>query len=301
MKITGENMNALYRRALSELVLNPEYETSPRGAKIKERINVTLELTDPRNRIVSLPNRKLSLRYLAGELAFYFALSDDLNFISNYSKFWNNISDDGSTVNSCYGKKLMEHNLHPNQKYPGSQLSYAVDQLLKDRDSRKAISLIYSPENTDMDTKDNPCTMYLQFFIRNNKLCLIVNMRSNDIWFGFSYDLPFFTIIQELVYVVLRAQYKDLELGNYLHNAGSFHLYEKDFEKAELLIAEDNEMELFNPPAMPEMTDSTWYQLGRFLTSELLLRSGKTSDAYEHVVYTQDPFVRRISQYLFEE
>lgn len=52
-------------------------------------------------------------------------------------------------------------------------------------------------------------------------------MRSNDLWFGFPYDVFQFTCMQILMSMEL-----ELELGTYTHIAGSLHLYERDYRKS---------------------------------------------------------------------
>lgn len=75
-------------------------------------------------------------------------------------------------------------------------------------------------------TKDFPCTMYFQIFIRNNKLHWITNMRSQDIYYGMRNDIYCFTELQKLLTKEL-----DLELGKYYHHCGSLHLYESQWNK----------------------------------------------------------------------
>lgn len=87
--------------------------------------------------------------------------------------------------------------------------------------------------------KDFPCTMYAQFFIRENKLMCLVYMRSNDAWFGIPSDIPFFTLVHQMVRNELLKTYHDLVLGTYTHKVGSFHIYERDFKKVETLLYED--------------------------------------------------------------
>jgi hypothetical protein len=40
------------------------------------------------------------------------------------------------------------------------------------------------------------------------------------------------------MYNELRKTYKDLELGNYFHHAGSMHIYDKHFEMADKILSE---------------------------------------------------------------
>jgi len=296
--IKGNNMNELFYNACNELYNNYQFETRPRDLKIREIINVSLVLKDPRKRIVTYPQRSLSLKYLAGELAFYFSGSNKLKFIGHYSKFWEKISDNNKTVNSSYGKKLC----YDKNRHDLTQFEYAYAQLVKDKDTRKAVMIIYDKHSADLRTKDTPCTMYLQFFIRNNKLFLITNMRSNDVWFGLCYDLPFFTIMQENMLVLLKnnKEYKDLQLGSYIHNDGSLHLYEKDFVKVGNLIqaCRYDEGQRIDPyydkKQLPEITKQTLKELPLFLKYEEIIRNGKT-DMYKSVT---DPFLIKLTCFL---
>ena len=76
-----------------------------------------------------------------------------------------------------------------------------------------------------------PCTFIYLFHIRGNKLYATVEMRSNDLCKGLAYDLPSFTLFQQLMYLKLKEQaYPELELGTYTHISNSLHVYETDFE-----------------------------------------------------------------------
>lgn len=291
--IVGESIDTIYQSLAKDIYYNPVFETQPRGLKIKEAINVDLVLMNPRKRIITLESRRLSKFYLAGELCFYFSGSDKLNMISHYSSFWNRISDDGIKVNSCYGKKLFKYFSH---SAPHSQYEYAKQQLLHDKDSRKSVALIYTSENADLKTKDNPCTMYLQFFIRDNRLMMITHMRSCDIWFGLSYDVPFFTIIQEMMYVELRQHYRDLELGEYIHSVGSMHIYEKDFNNIEKVIKDKSAQNT----QMPAMTEKSIAQIPELLNLENYLRIGEQGKELDFLNEIKDRFLLVIGEWLLE-
>ena len=296
MIVRAEGINALYKRTIMNLLDDPTYIVKPRGMKINEDLNSQLILANPRKRFITIPERKISNRYLAGEFCFYMAGSDSLSFIEYYSKFWQKVSDDGKTVNSCYGKKLF----YDINRHDISQFNYAKEQLLKDEDSRKAIAIIYTRNNADLNTKDNPCTMNLQFFIRINHLMLTVYMRSNDIWLGTPYDIGFFTMVQELMLIRLQrtgTKYKDLILGSYTHLVGSLHLYERHFEKAET-IASSKPLKTLNTE-MPSMTNNTWEELDCFLEIEKAFRTNQDIDGYNTII--TDPFLKLMMTWLLEE
>jgi thymidylate synthase len=73
-------------------------------------------------------------------------------------------------------------------------------------------------------------------------------MRSNDIILGFTNDVFQFTMLQEGLMVQLRETYPELELGAYYHNAGSMHIYDRHFEMANKIVADERALELSMVP-----------------------------------------------------
>ena len=114
-----------------------------------------------------------------------------------------------------------------------SQLLQIYSLLVQDPDSRRAILTIHSSheELGRASTLDTPCTLTIQFLIRDKKLDMVVNMRSNDVMLGTPQNFAMWTFFQRML-----AAWLLVEPGKYYHNVGSFHLYERDLEKAELII-----------------------------------------------------------------
>jgi thymidylate synthase len=228
----------------------------PRGTTTKELLNYNITLKDPRNRVIMFPERKTSLKYLLGEFIWYVGGSNDPSGILPYAKFWDSIRNSGAqdgydtgTINSNYGNRLFGHNDLPAFSiwdHRGcsvgkvSQWNQTVEMLQKDKDSRQAIMNIHVPSDRHEGNKDVPCTLTLQWMIRDDKLHLIVNMRSNDVILGFTNDVFQFTMLQEAMMVQLRATYPDLKLGFYFHNAGSMHIYSRHFSMAEEIVKNEN-------------------------------------------------------------
>jgi thymidylate synthase len=78
------------------------------------------------------------------------------------------------------------------------------------------------------NNKDFVCTLAQQFIVNNNKLDTIVFMRSNDLIYGFSYDVPWFNSLQKQIANILK-----IEVGEYRHFATSMHVYERHFKMVE--------------------------------------------------------------------
>jgi thymidylate synthase len=195
-------------------------ESAPRGLAVKELELETLQIS-PNFPIPDFEARPFNWKYFMGELAWYLKKDRNIDYINNFSSFWKNIVDEQGNINSNYGNLLF-----------GEQLQWALDSLEKDKNTRQAISFVSRPSVQYPGNKDFVCTIYLNFWIRDNKLNMKVQMRSNDIFYGLSYDAPFFAFVQQTMFKWLRDKYKDLLLGTYYHCADNIHYYERHFEIA---------------------------------------------------------------------
>ena len=209
--------------ALMEQAKQGTNASSRDGAVVGELLNAAFFVEDPTKSIVTSPIRKMPMRYAIGELAWYMAGSNRVKDIGRFAKKWVDISDDGETNNSAYGYKI--HHF-----YGFDQWEYIKNLLTKDPASRQAVIHIKNPYCAP--TKDVPCTVYLQFFIRDGQLHLAVHMRSNDIWMGVPYDMFSFTFMQMKMAMEL-----GVGIGSYSHYAGSLHMYKRDWEVAQTNMA----------------------------------------------------------------
>lgn len=187
------------------------------GTVVGEILNAHVEIADPTRGIVQSKIRKMPIRYAVGELLWYLSGSNKVTDIAKYSSFWEDLTDDGETLNSAYGHRILH-------KFGFNQWEHVKKLLTKDPYSRQAVIHIKDP--SPIPSKDVPCTIALQFHIRQGVLSLTTYMRSNDIWLGFPFDVFAFTAMQ-----VKMAMELGVELGTYTHIAGSLHLYGKDAEK----------------------------------------------------------------------
>lgn len=187
------------------------------GNVVGEVLNAHTVIKNPRKGIVLSETRKMPMKYAVGELLWYLSGSNKLSDIAPYAKFWENISDDGVTLNSAYGYRIFEY-------FGFNQWEHIKKLLKEDPYSRQAI--IHIKDASNKPTKDLPCTISLHYQIRDNLLHSTAYMRSNDIWLGFPYDVFAFTSLQ-----VKLAMELGVDLGFYNHIAGSLHLYENNVPK----------------------------------------------------------------------
>lgn len=212
-------------REIDQLYLNlcnALYTSGEKVGNTLELNNIKITLNDIEENIVGI--RNLSASYLFGEWLWYFTARNNVRFISKFGPMWEKLSDDGFASNSAYGYIMME-------KFGFDQIEKIIELLKFDPNSRRAVININTPNKNVIETKDEPCTIALQFRIRNNKLYCTAMMRSNDIWLGLPYDVAFFTELQKFIADALGVGY-----GSYTHFDVSLHVYERDIPKIQNVV-----------------------------------------------------------------
>ena len=103
MENVYDNFTDCYLDLAQKVYEDPDYESSPRGMAVREKLACKFTITNPLDRLPYVPARKFSATYVVAELLWYLSADDKTDWIANYSSFWNSISDDGTTANSAYG------------------------------------------------------------------------------------------------------------------------------------------------------------------------------------------------------
>jgi thymidylate synthase len=223
-----------------------ESSRSKELGKLNERFGVMLELTNPRARLSKTETRGKAFSAL-GELIWYLSGDDSVEFIKVYIPKYEDESHDGKNIYGAYGPRL----INACDKF--NQLENVISLLRTNKNSKRAVIQLFEARDISPNVPENgksiPCTCTLQFLIRDEKLSLIVFMRSNDAYIGLQHDIFAFTMLQEIV-----ASAVGVELGVYKHCVGSLHLYEKKREFAEQYLSEGLMPTVYNMPQMPHHT-----------------------------------------------
>lgn len=234
----------IWINAIANLLHSPEVES--RDGDTTEMLGFNCVLDDLNFNFLTNPSRALSPVYASAELLWYLSGSKNIEMIEAYAPQYKRFAEPngfgGLEAYGAYGHRWGINGFE-------NQLKQLLQLLTEKPDTRQAIVTMW--DRTDLfhailgDHKDLPCTISLQFLIRNESLHLIATMRSNDIWLGFPYDVYCFTSLQRLLAGCL-----GLKEGKYWHQAGSEHLYRRNYEKANkvlnyqrYLLLEQNEAE----------------------------------------------------------
>lgn len=189
---------------------------SPRGFPTREVLFPTLHIDEPWQLPPILPGRKanwaigaLEATSIVGQFSLPELFPDVFAKFTKDGVFW-----------GSYGGRI------------AGQLGLLVETLKSDASSRQAVVTIFDGHR-DLARRDPdmPCTIALQFLIRDDVLHLRTMMRSNDAWLGLTYDLVQFAALQGAI-----AQAVGVPMGHLIHQPGSLHVYDSDVEKIEAMV-----------------------------------------------------------------
>ena len=247
----------LMRVALEEILCRGDRIKSTRGPN-REITGILLELTEPRARL-SRTETKGKLYSCLGELCWYLAKSDQLDFVEYYIPLYKQSSVGGLVV-GAYGPRFFRWK-------SVDQISNIINLLKRKPQSRQAVVQLFSRYDIAEGQSEVPCTCSFQFLLRDNALDLLVNMRSNDMTRGFTHDVFCFTMLQEIV-----AKCLDVGLGRYKHFVGSLHLYVDQEASARNFLGEGWQPTDLPMPSIPD--GDPWPNIRRLLCTEARLRQG---------------------------
>jgi thymidylate synthase len=166
--------------------------------------------------------------YINREINWYNKQSLNINdFEGDPPAAWKATANEHGDINSNYGWCIFSQE-------NGAQYKKVIEELKNNCESRRAIMIYTRPfmhyDYNFLDKNDFICTNTVQYFIRNDKLVTYVNMRSNDVIYGYKNDFAWQEYISLKVYTDLRETYPNLEYTNIIWNVGSLHVYERHFD-----------------------------------------------------------------------
>lgn len=216
-----------------DAVMNVGEPVGPRGKQTLERLDVKLDMIDATRPLLVVPERKLSYRFAVAEWLWIIFGYSDVATIERYNPRMREFSDDGIFLAGAYGPHVH------------GQWSRVLEKLRADPATRQAVIEIPRPRQ---QTKDEPCTLSLQFLLRNKRLSCIATMRSSDIWLGLPYDCFTFMQLQNVL-----AGQLGVWRGFFSIHLGSSHLYTTDIEKAQKVFTGDPLLRRNSSLAVPQL------------------------------------------------
>ena len=219
-----------------DALANEEFVTDRTGQKTIEMIGASFMADKPA--IFGTPNEQ----YIEIEKAWYESQSTNVNWMSdtynrNVPAAWKAAANTYGEINSNYGHIIYSDKYH-------HQFGRVLDELLTNIDGRRATMIYTRPsiwEEYNEDGKnDFICTNAVTYYIRDAKVHCVVQMRSNDVVFGYKNDYAWqLHVLEDLTqeynscYLANAADAdyrKEMEVGDIIWQVQNLHVYERHFD-----------------------------------------------------------------------
>ena len=252
VSIAGNDLDSIVLAGARHIEMNGQ-RFNARAGSGQQSCDVDYTLIDPTKRL-HLIRGKVSKKYFTRELLAYF--KGDLKVESGLAKassFWTTLADENGEICSNYGYYVFHQRISEANNI--TQYEWVIQNLEKNLDSRKAFININQPMHKIAANLDFPCTLGMQFYVKDNYLCCTVSSRSTDIYTGLPYDMGFFAFVTELVYKDLKERLpeekgKNLKLGHVTMKANFTQIYDKTRTSVLALLAADHSAKI-NSESMP--------------------------------------------------
>jgi len=200
------------------------------GQKTIEMLGANFIASEPA--IFGTPNQE----YIDAEIKWYESESTNINDIygvdGNPPAAWQYSANDNGEINSNYGHLVFGY------KY-FQQFHRAFDELWDNPDSRRAQMIYNRPsiwvEFDEGGKNDFICTNAQTFYIRDNILHMVSQMRSNDVVYGYKNDYAWAQYLMDKFVsnwnemAEVTGEHGEIEKGMLIWQVMNLHVYERHF------------------------------------------------------------------------
>ena len=181
-----------------------------------------------------LTTKKVHFPSIFHEWKWFVSGSTNINELK--AKIWNEWATEDGELGPIYGKQWTAWPTKDGNTI--NQIDYVVDALKNNPDSRRILfhgwNVEYLPDES-VSPQENvrngkmalpPCHLLYQFYVANNKLSLMLTIRSNDLFLGNP-----FNVAQAALWIHILAHHCDLDLGELVVSIGDGHIYSNHLDQ----------------------------------------------------------------------
>ena len=185
-----------------------------------ELLAFQLRVGDATSALVAGIPWQADLPYAAALLLWTVAGSDDIAWLAYYHPEARLYADDAAHSSGAFGYRL--------RGGPIDQFQAVLQRLREDSGTRRAAAVVFAPDDAATTSREVPCCLAIQYFIRDGRLHAVTTMRAQHALKVLQYDAFVFMCIQCLLAAEL-----GVSTGDYYHISGTFHIFEEERGLAE--------------------------------------------------------------------
>lgn len=241
--LTTETFSHGYFPLVKSMVNSGKLQKSRNGDTI-EILNFKTTITNPKIKTAGGYGRNINVFFLLYEAIWIWLGEKNVKPLTIFNARMSDFSDNGEVFHAPYGFRLRHYGLPsdhdlflkqcqeqglndrevllPPKDFKGlDQLKNALVQLSKNEEDRRVVMSIWNPVlDSDFRCKDLPCNDMVMLKIRDGRLHITIQNRSNDVHWGLPTNVFQFGFLLECMAVILGK-----ELGTQVHNSQSLHVY----------------------------------------------------------------------------
>ncbi len=157
--------------------------------------------------------------------------SNNINDLNSH--IWDQWADESGSIGKAYGYQMQrKYDFKTKSGIKNiDQVDYVLDLLINDSSSRRIMTNIFNFEDLK-DMNLEPCAYGTQWLVKEGKLHLILNQRSQDMLAANGWNT-----MQYAALLHMFAQCAGLGVGTLTHNIGDCHIYDRHIPLIEKLIS----------------------------------------------------------------
>ncbi len=290
-----------YLDLVKKMVKEGSLQKSRNGDTV-ELLNFRTEIKNPSSRCVGGYGRNINIFFLLYEAIWIWLGEKSVAPLTIFNSNMSNFSDDGKVFHAPYGYRIRSYGLPSDKDFFSQQLqaqglghridsipSIGEDQLVtalmqldKNPDDRRVVMSIWNPLlDSGFSCKDIPCNDMLMFKIREDKLHITIQNRSNDVHWGLPTNVFQFSFILELMSLILKK-----EMGTQVHNSQSLHVYLTNPITLTMLANADEGKSLYK--YLRDESNIDFSFIGDTISTRLLEMDNELRKIYEDVLRYND-------------
>jgi len=226
-----DTYDEIYHQMLKDVFLAPNHEL----------VGVSYTLRDPTSTKIQSDTRAFDIDNAEKFYQWILSGSGDMSIMKDITKRAIQFDREVDGRNPHYGPRIAK------------QIDFVIDELFNDPGSRRACIMILDPRDRAFaeakrhrNTIEYPCTVMLNYFIRNGYLHAHTMMRSNNMCSTVCYDNYIFCRLQEEVVkrLNLRAEIihtdrvNKVHLGFYFHYILNAHIIQGEIKRTDKILGE---------------------------------------------------------------
>lgn len=201
----------------------------------------------PENGFPVLTLRKIPVRIFVAEIVWFLMGSQRPDeFISEFTKIWDDFTHEDGTVPAAYGYRWRHH-------FGRDQIASLIKHLEEDPTSRQGVVVTWDPGDDSLGSPNKklnvPCPYTFVVNVIGGKLNMHFTVRSNDMMLGNPHDVAGHALLQWIL-----AQRLGHKVGKLTCSISHAHIYQNHYEQAQEIM----ERKAQHPPIFFELPANSY-------------------------------------------